>query len=482
MSSTLTADAIASALTPEERISLFSPRAACGGPPRRLYDKFTERRWNAASWCPHVPTPRQAAFLAYQGIEALYGGAAGGGKTDSALMAAAQYVCVPGYNAIIFRQTYGQLAQDGGLIERSREWWSNVADYHAGAHRWHFPSGASITFGSLQWEKDKHKYQGANYHFVYFDELTNFPTGGAYTYLFSRLRRGDASAALNLRRCPDCGLSEADVPLRMRSGTNPGGVGGKWVYDRFVGPWRQMLEGKREPDVNRIFIPSLLKDNPYLDYDAYLQSLMLLDPMERAQLLDGDWDVRQRGSMFDRFNMPVVDDWPRDATTVRYYDFAATEDQGDNDPDWTVGALLALKDGQVWIVDIDRYREAPGEVEKRLKHRAALDGRTVPVVMEQEGGSSGKIAGAHFVRNVLAGYTAYSEPKRTNKTEAARPLSAATSNGNVFVVRGPWNEEFFDELEMFPKPGYHDDQVDACSGAFNWLHGLGNRRRGGLRA
>lgn len=204
---------------------------------RVLYDATTGLRWKEAAWCPHVPTPRQTAFLLYQGREALYGGAAGGGKTDAALMAAAQFICVPGYNAIIFRQTFGQLSQDGGLIERSLAWWDGHANYHQGEHRWTFPSGASLTFGSLQYERDKHKYQGAEYHFVYFDELTNFPTPGAYTYLFSRLRRPELVDGLP--GCPRCGMTAAHVPLRMRAGTNPGGVGGAWVYDRFVAPWRE---------------------------------------------------------------------------------------------------------------------------------------------------------------------------------------------------------------------------------------------------
>lgn len=224
-------------LSPDLRAKLYTPREACGGPVRSLYDKVTGLRWKAPSWCPHVPTPRQAAFLLYEGKEALYGGAAGGGKTDAALMSAAQFLCVPGYNAICFRQTYGQLSQDGGLIERSMEWWSEYANYNQGEHRWTFPSGASLTFGSLQYERDKHKYQGAEYHFIYFDELTNFPTPAAYTYLFSRLRKPAESSGLT--RCPQCGLSLADVPLRMRAGTNPGGVGGGWVFDRFVAPWRE---------------------------------------------------------------------------------------------------------------------------------------------------------------------------------------------------------------------------------------------------
>jgi len=460
------------AIPAEKRAEMFTPRAACGGPPRRLFDRFTGLRWNQNSWTPHVPTPRQAAFLMYQGREALYGGAAGGGKTDAALMAASQYVCVPGYNSIIFRQTYGQLSQDDGLIERSQEWWGDVADYNQGQHRWTFPSGASVTFGSLQYEHDKHKYQGAAYHFVYFDELTNFPTDGAYRYLFSRIRRKADEDGTQLPVCPHCGISAATIPLRMRAGTNPGAKGGKWVFDRFVAPWRAWVEGRGEANPHRIFVPSRLKDNPYLDYEAYVASLMELDPVERAQLLAGDWDVRVRGSMFDRFAMPIVDDWPRDAHTVRYYDFAASEDNGSNDPDWTAGALVAVKDGQCWIVHMDRYRAEPGDLENRVRHQAELDGRRVPIIMEREGGASGKIAGANMVRRVLAGFAAQALPKNQNKAEAARPISAAAKNGNVFIVRGDWNEAWFDEAEMFPKPGFHDDQVDAVSGGFNWLMGL----------
>lgn len=477
---TLTGDDLAR-LEPAIRADLFTPREACGAPVQSLLDKFTGRRWKARSWSPHYPTPRQSAFLIYQGREGLYGGAAGGGKTDAALMAAAQYVCVPGYKAIIFRQTYGQLAQDGGLIERSKLWWSAYASYNEGAHRWTFPSGATITFGSLQYERDKHKYQGANYHFVYFDELTNWPTPGAWTYLFSRIRRDEAEGT-NLPRCPHCGLSAGDVPLRSRAGTNPGGVGGKWVYDRFVAPWRDVVAGKRKADPERIFIPSLLKDNPYLDYDAYLSSLSQLDPVERAQLENGDWDVRVKGAMFDRFTMPIVDDWPRDAKVVRYWDFAATEDDGkNNDPDWTAGGFVAVKDGQCWLVDMQRFRKPPGPLELHVKHVAETDGRFVPIVMEQEGGASGKITGASMVRHLLAGFIAFSIPKGRSKAEEARPLSAAAANGNVFVVRGEWNDDWFEEAEMFPKPGYHDDQVDAFSGGFNWVSGTSGPKRGGLQ-
>lgn len=64
-------------------------------------------------YCPHVPTPPQSAFLLYNGHEALYGGAAGGGKSDALLMAALQYVEYPKYSALILRRTFPDLAKGG---------------------------------------------------------------------------------------------------------------------------------------------------------------------------------------------------------------------------------------------------------------------------------------------------------------------------------------------------------------------------------
>ena len=80
-------------------------------------------------WVPHAPTKHQQALLALEfyaerdrPIECLYGGSAGGGKTQGLLMAALQYVDVPGYAAMIFRKTYSDLALPGAIMARSKEW------------------------------------------------------------------------------------------------------------------------------------------------------------------------------------------------------------------------------------------------------------------------------------------------------------------------------------------------------------------------
>src|SRR5690242_15967361 len=73
-------------------------------------------------WIPHQPTPTQAAFLSLPSREAMFGGAAGGGKSDALLMAALQYVDMPDYSALLLRRSYSDLALPEGIMSRAHEW------------------------------------------------------------------------------------------------------------------------------------------------------------------------------------------------------------------------------------------------------------------------------------------------------------------------------------------------------------------------
>lgn len=133
------------------------------------------------------PQPKQAAFMARPEWEALYGGAAGGGKSDALVCEALRQVHIPHYKALILRKTFPQLSE---LIDKSAHYYPRAfptAKYNATAHTWTFPSGARIIFGAMQYTKDRTKYQGQAYDFVAFDELTHF-TFEEYSYLFSRCR------------------------------------------------------------------------------------------------------------------------------------------------------------------------------------------------------------------------------------------------------------------------------------------------------
>jgi len=179
----------------------------------------------------------------------------------------------------------------------------------------------------------------------------------------------------------------------------------------------------------------------------------------------------KEGAMFKRewFTGKIQEKCPwrlADLEWVRYWDLAATKELGSNDPDYTAGALIALDpNGQWWIADIQHFRKPPMGVEQHIRNIASMDGDRVRIVMEEEGGASGKITTDHYRRNVLVGFNLQTSKPDTNKAIRAQPLSAACEAGNVHLIRGDWINDFLNEVDVFPF-GAHDDMVDAASGAF----------------
>jgi len=246
------------------------------------------------------PQPRQAAFMERPEWEALYGGAAGGGKSDALVIEALRQVHIPHYKALILRKTFPQLAE---LIDKSLNYYPMAfpgARYNSSSHTWTFPSGAKIIFGSMQYTKDRLKYQGQAYDFVAFDELTHF-SWEEYSYLFSRCRPNGPGT-----RC------------YIRSTANPGGVGHGWVKERFITAGKPMVPvwedirwrdptGKEYCEKrSRIFVPSSVFDNPALlqnDPD-YITRLASMPEAERKALLYGDWDT---------FSGQVFTEWRNDS-------------------------------------------------------------------------------------------------------------------------------------------------------------------------
>lgn len=444
----------------------------------------------------HAPTEKQQVGLILPQREVLYGGAAGGGKSDWLLMGALEYADVPGYSALILRRTFKELELEGGLLERAWTWLAGTdAQPHDGGMKWTFGDheegkGAVLQFGYLDGPNDHLRYQGSNWQYVGFDELTHFREK-QYRYLFSRLRRPDVDDDTpEWRKTIVEGLSR--VPLRMRAASNPGGPGHEWVKRRFgvYAPENEQREAEARGESpqglrklchrpewvaqhDRAFVPALLEDNPHLDREEYDRSLAELDPTTRRQLRSGDWDAKDPGEMFRREWFDIVDTVPQGADRVRYWDLAATEPGPRNDdPDYTVGLLLARAQNGGWFVeDVVRGQWRSARVEQIAKHTAARDGIGVTVWLEQEPGASGKSLVEHWQREVLADVAVRGHPPSDNKGVRARPVASKAEVGLVSVVRGAWNSAFFDELEDFPPdPGEgHDDQVDALSGAFTQL-------------
>jgi len=409
-------------------------------------------------YIPHNPTGKQATFLMGHDLEeGFYGGAAGGGKSDALLMAALQFVSFSHYTALILRRTYADLALPEALMDRAQEWLAGTDAHWNGKNAtWEFPSGATLTFGYLDHERSKYRYQGAAFQFIGFDELTQF-SESQYSYLFSRLRR----------------LKDSDLPVRMRAASNPGDIGHDWVKRRFIVPTLSELR-----DDGRFFVPARMGDNPHLDVDSYNAILGRLDPVTRDQLRYGDWDVSMVGGLFDRTWFEIVDMSPKseDGMQVRFWDLAATEAKKGSDPDWTVGVLMMQSRDIYYVKDVIRVRKKPGDVEALIKQTAQIDGVGTRIYMEQEPGSSGKGV-IHTYSKLLVGFAFYGIPSSGKKEVRAQPLSAAAFRGDIKALNRVWLNEFLSELEMFPNLGVHDDQVDAVSGAYNILTG---KRSGGF--
>lgn len=254
----------------------------------------TSTTWQTLSrYVPYRPWSKQSQFLLLDCLEAFYGGAAAGGKSQALLMAALMYVHVPGYAALILRRDTRRLGLSGGLIPRSHEWLADKGpQWNASKNQWTFPTrGASstITFGYLADSSDKFRYGSSEFQFIGFDELTEFPEED-YLFLFSRLRK-----RVDMR-----------VPLRMRSASNPGGHGHDWVKQRFVSDDRNGGAPHIHWKGEIAFVPAQLSDNPAVSEASYRQSLDHLPSVWRERLLNGDWEVAERGI--------VQEAWLRDYT------------------------------------------------------------------------------------------------------------------------------------------------------------------------
>jgi len=435
---------------------------------------------------------RQEMFLASTADIAIYGGSAGGGKTFSLLMeAGCRWTWHPQFHAILFRRTYPQIMNPGGLWNTSYEVYPGLgAQDFVTKLRWDFPSGATVSMKHMQHESDKMDYQGAQVPFIGWDELTHF-SETQFFFMLSRLRsmsgvKGYVRATCNpdadswVAGFIDWWIAEDGYADLSRMGKI------RWMvrigdHLRWYDSKEEALEANPDCDENQpksvTFIPASVYDNKHLmrKDPSYVSNLKALGTVERERLLGdrergGNWHIKAGGTLFKREWFKIIQQAPKELEGVcRYWDKAATEPAKGKQPDWTAGVKVGLKDGIWYILDVHRFQKSSFEVEKLIKQDAIIDGFDVHIRMEEEGGSAGKDNISSYARNVLVGFNFAGIRSTGSKVVRAQPLARAAEAGNVYLIQGEWNKPFLDEAESFSETCDNDDQIDGADGALNHL-------------
>lgn len=186
----------------------------------------------------------------------------------------------------------------------------------------------------------------------------------------------------------------------------------------------------------------------------------------------GQYDQRpvpREGGMFKRewFDNRIIRQAPRTVRWVRYWDLAGTE--GEN-ADRTAGVKLGiLPDGRFVVGHVVKDQIEGAAVRRLITSTAQMDGRACKIGIPQDPGQAGKVQAQDYAA-MLAGYVVKKVSESGEKATRAEPFAAQCEFGNVFIVQGEWNQDYLDELCLFPG-GKFDDQVDASSGAFGLLQG-----------
>ena len=438
---------------------------------------------------------RQSEFLASLADLAIYGGAAGGGKTIALLFEPLKWITNPGFGAVIFRRDSTQVTKEGGLWDTSSRFYP-IMGAKGSEHNmlWKFPSGATIGFAHLQLERDVYSWQGAQIPFIGFDEITHF-TEKQFFYMMTRNRSATGIPGYIRATCnpdPDSWVAkfiawwidqDTGFAIPERSGMIRFFVR---VKDAIV--WADTKEeliatyGLDQMPKSVTFIPAKITDNPILmrEDPSYLSNLLAQPTVDRERLLGGNWKVRgSAGMCFKRGWFPVkhFSAVPMNGRTVRSWDKAASLPSPEYpDPDWTVGLRVRYTEGKFWVMHMERFRDRPLGVKQRVKNIASQDGTRTEIILPGDPGSAGDYETAEYIV-WLAGYSVKTVKPTKDKYTRAKPSMTQAEAGNIILVGDPdnppaWHDEFLTELENFsddPDTYAHDDIVDTLSDAVNTL-------------
>jgi len=449
------------------------------------------------------PSERQSIFLSSPADIAIFGGAAGGGKTYALLLEPTRHIDNRDFNSVIFRRTYPEITQSGGIWEDSGKIYPSLgAAQHLGNLEWSFPSGATVRFAHIQYESDLNKYLGAQIALIAFDQLELF-SEKMFFYMLSRNRSTSGVRPYMRATCnPDADVWLADFLSWWIAEDGYADLSRSGVIRWFVrGPGEEILWGDTKEELTQqypnlmpksvTFVHSSVYDNAaLLETDpGYLANLMSLPKVERERLLGdpergGNWKIRaEAGKVFNRAWYDVVHAQAVGGVVCRFWDFAATEEKQGRKPSSTAGVRMRMTD-QFYVEDVTVGTWGPAEtmrvfISTTLADLAELAGTGVTYLCrwEEEPGSASKresyqirLMLAHAIRDAGINVAVNTEGVRSerDKFERAKPFSQFSEVGAVQIVAGTWNNTWLAHMHNQPSTG-QTDVMDATAGAFNTL-------------
>ncbi len=443
----------------------------------------------------------QEKFLATGADIAIYGGAAGGGKTYALLMEPLRYRLTKGYRAVIFRRNYTQITASGGLWDESLEMYSGIPGavaFRTPKFRWTFSRRGAVFFDYLGRDEDVLRWQGSQITFIGFDELTHF-SEDQFFYMLSRNRSVCGVKPYVRATCnPDADSWVAGFiswwidqgtgyPIPERSGKI------RWMVRinetiSWFDTRQEAVDAAEESGMDHAmaetvaksvtFIASTLQDNKILleNDPGYMANLLALSLVDRERLLHGNWKIKPAaGLMFKRIQVTMVEEIPGDVIRwCRGWDLAATAEDEGGKPAYTAGVLIGKRaNGRYIVADVINRRLSASEVRRLVLMTAQADraahGRVVQR-LPQDPGQAGKEQAQSYMK-LLAGFVVRVVTESGDKVTRAEPFSAmwqgtgSMETGFVDVLVAGWNEEFFSQYESFPQSEFKD-MVDAGANAF----------------
>lgn len=431
----------------------------------------------------------QEAFLSSPADVVFYGGAAGGGKTFAMLLEPLRHIsAVSGFGAVIFRRETPQITNEGALWDEA----GKLYPYLDGRSRytqldWTFPPyGNRIKFAHMEQEDDRLGWDGAQIPLIMFDQLEQF-TRLQFFYMFSRNR------------------STCGVRPYVRAGYNPvpaGDAVGGWIHEfvdwylddngEYPDPdkagvirwfvnvndtlhWFGSRAGAVEafpriPPKSFTYIPASVFDNKILltINPEYLANLYALPTVEQERLLGSNHKIiPMAGKVINRDWLRIVDRPP--AAIVhqgRFWDFAATEKKRKAGAATASVKQCKAADGSYGILDMTEDWLGAADVDAHAVAVARQDGYAVWQWWEEEGGSSGKRTTASLAAK-MAGLLCAGVRPTGDKLDRLRPFAAQCKAGNVWLLRGAWNDRLLSYLHNAPDGRW--DVRDCCSGGFGEL-------------